>query len=437
MRYFYLTILILLQSVIDAAIFPDLKSNGLETSYEDYKTNPGLQKTMRHFQNEKDDNVQENIQMKHMKNDKNLNVYMDLLASKLAEYDHRGASRKHLNGHPIFNELENKRLRSLRRQRLTEDVDTSSDSSSRSRELKREMEERDEEWLLKKMQALNSSALRGDVANMAAARPWSVPCGDPIQHDMPWGTCMLNIQCEPEYRIYRGDSFCGKTKFVCCALQLTNYDLYKGLDLSAAGTSFSTDSNEDYYNKILGSREIEHKKNRRERKQRKLDRAKRKKKMIKSIKRIVQEIKSILNKAYSNATNIRQKRTSRIRQMIYKMKEQFRLDRKAVITAHHSELKGKDLALQAKLNRIKNLNEEFMTNDTFRSIIINGTVDKEKLQAVLRQYPQLQEYMKAERRVDGGDADTESEETVAQKLKIEDANPKMEYYDVEYGMMYF
>ncbi|XP_035449694.2 uncharacterized protein LOC118275733 [Spodoptera frugiperda] len=440
MRYFYLTILILTQSVIHAAIFPNLKTNVLETWNEDDKTRTDVQKAMRHFQNNKGENIQQKnlIQNKELKNDQNIDVYLDLLASKLAENDRRRASRKNFYGHPIFNELKNKRLRSLRRQRLSKD-DLFGDSSTNTKERERGNKEMEEAWLLKKMQALNSSTIRGDVANMAAARPWAVPCGDPIQHDMPWGTCMVQTQCEPEYRIYRGDSFCGQTRFICCALQPTNYDLYHAIDISAAeaGTSYSTDSDDAYRDKVMGSREVSKKRDRRQRRNRKLDRAKRKKKMIKSIKRIIQEIKDILNKAYSNATTVRQKRTTRLQQLVYNMKKQFRLDRKAVISAHHAELKDKDEAFQAKLNGVRGLNNAYMTNDTFRSIIINGTVDKEKLRSVLQQYPQLQEYMKAERRVDGGDADTESDEAVDLKLKLTDSKPAMDEYDLEYGMIYF
>ncbi|MFB9840646.1 hypothetical protein, partial [Actinoallomurus acaciae] len=113
-------------------------------------------------------------------------------------------------------------------------IDDGTSFSSSSRELQDWKDEWREHWIQKKYEAINSSMPAGDAVNMLAARPWGVPCGDPNQHDMPWGTCMLSLECDSELRIYRGDYFCGRTQFVCCGLQLTSYDMYQGFDVSFA-----------------------------------------------------------------------------------------------------------------------------------------------------------------------------------------------------------
>ncbi|XP_022817906.1 uncharacterized protein LOC111350519 [Spodoptera litura] len=302
-------------------------------------------------------------------------------------------------------------------------------------------EEWDDHWMQKKLEALNSSQVRGDVINMAGARPWAFPCGDPGQHDLPWGTCMLAQECDAEYRIYRGDSFCGRTSLVCCALQLSNYDFYHGIDISFGGTSYSSNSQEDAIH-IVGSKERKRRLEKKEKERRKHDRARRKKKMQKSIKSIVQEVKTILNKAFKNGTSERQRKINRIRDYINNMKKQYRKDRENLVKLHHDQMIVTDEKFQVKLNQVKGLNQAFMTNDTFRDIIVNGTINKDKLTVLLREQPQLTQYFKT-RRSGGGepylgpDKEVTGEDKYKHERQVMDTKSKSQEYDVEYGVLYY
>lgn len=267
---------------------------------------------------------------------------------------------------------------------------------------------------------------------------------------MPWGSCMLAVECEPEYRIYRGDYFCGRTSYVCCALLVTNYDMYQGLDMSFEGSSFQTDSNEK-------DREDNKKKDKKKRssqkRKRKRERNKRKKKIQKSIKRIVKEIRSILNKAYRNGTSQRKKKTRELKRLIELMKRQYRKDRKAVVNVHESELVKIDEKLQAKLDKIKGVNENYMANDTFRDIVVNGTINKAKLRNFLRTHPELAELFKHRRtglnlkpgvleldsnsEMEGPNSEIEVPKSEIVKQKPKKRSHKMFDYDVEYGMLYY
>lgn len=287
--------------------------------------------------------------------------------------------------------------------------------------------------------------------------PWAFPCGDPGQHDLPWGTCMLAPECDAEYRIYRGDSFCGRTSLVCCALQLSNYDFYHGIDISFGASSYSTtSSDEDMI--ILGPKERKERQERKAREKRKQERAKRKDRLEKSIKKIVKEVKDILSRAFKNGTMERKKQVDRIREYIKKMKKQYREDRKNLINMHHAEMKVNDEKLQIKLNQIRGLNLAFMTNATFRDIIVNGTVNKEKLIKLLREHPELTQYFQNRRSGGGGpylgpvqeathedqhehayehEYEQEHEREHVRKRKVMDANTKSQEYDVEYGVLYY
>ncbi|KAJ8723697.1 hypothetical protein PYW07_007677 [Mythimna separata] len=331
---------------------------------------------------------------------------------------------------PVLNELR-RRAEEVKRRRGSS---SESESSSTDSEEQFWKDQWDEHWMQKKFEALNSSLLRGDVVNMAAARPWGVPCGDPNQHDAPWGTCMLPAECDAEYRIYRGDYFCGRTAYICCALLVTNYDMYQGLDVSFEGSSFQTDS----FEKKRDSKKKGKKSRDSKKRKRKNERERRKKKIAKSIRRIVSEIRSILTKAYRNGTAQRKKKTRELKKFIELMKKQYRKDRKAVVNVHEYELVKIDENLKKKLDKIKGVNEAYMTNDTFRDIVVNGTVNKEKLRTFLRQHPDLAEAFKHRRtglNLKPGVAleqDSEVEEPESKEKK-----PKVLDYDLEYGMLYY
>ncbi|XP_063831071.1 uncharacterized protein LOC135080350 [Ostrinia nubilalis] len=291
-------------------------------------------------------------------------------------------------------------------------------SSSSSVELQDWKDEWKEHWIQKKFDAINSSAPRGDTVNMLAARPWGVPCGDPNQHDMPWGSCMLPMECESEYRIYRGDYFCGRTQFVCCALQLTTYDMYQGFDVSFADSSLATDS-EEKRNREMGSKERRRKKKAREKRRRRRQRLKRKRQIKRNIRKIIKEIKRILNRAYRNGTTERKRKTKQLKKFIKSLKKQYKKDRYAVKNIHEYELLKIDEELQKKLKQIMGLNKDFISNSTFRDIIVNGTVTKEGVRMLVEAYPELRPIIDRTRR-----------------NNYEDRPDYLEY-DIEYGLLYY
>ncbi|XP_026753177.3 uncharacterized protein LOC113513384 [Galleria mellonella] len=303
-------------------------------------------------------------------------------------------------------------LNYLKRRAGSSRVLSTSNSESSSRELK----DWKEHWIQKKFEAANATPIRGDDVNMVAARSWGVPCGDPNQHDIPWGTCMLPMECEAEYRIYRGDYLCGWTQFVCCSLQLTTYDMYQRFDISFADSSLATDS-EEKRNKGKSLKERKGRKRLMKKKKRKRERLKRKRKIKRNIKKIIKEIRKILNKSYSNGTTARKKKTKQLKAFIQHLKKQFKNDRKHVKNIHELELMKIDSALQTKLNQIRNMNQDFIKNSTFRDIVVNGTITKEGARMLVAAYPELASYLKTRR----------------------SGNRPKDYmdYDIKYGLVYY
>nr|XP_021199166.2 uncharacterized protein LOC110382799 [Helicoverpa armigera] len=381
-------------------------------------------------------NIVKNIR----KHEDNLNIGLDLAPSKLTETVDKRIGRGYFHMDPVFNALKRRRSENFRR-RASESEVVDDDSSEMERYW---MDEWDENWMQKKFEALNSTLPRGDVINMVAARPWGVPCGDPNQHDMPWGSCMLPMECDAEYRVYRGDYFCGRTAYVCCALQVTNYDMYQGNDISFEGSSFSTDSNEK--NAKAGSKEEARKERERERSERKKERERRKRKIRKSIQRIVAEIRKILNRAYRNGTTQRKRKTRELKKFIEMMKKQYRKDRKSVVNVHEYEMVKIDEKLQAQLDKIGSMNEAFMNNDTFREIVVNGTINKHKLAALLRSNPKYAKLFKGRRsrvqlqpvRIDPLTEKPFDEESSSDiEAAILAKGPPQHNYDVELGVLYY
>lgn len=231
---------------------------------------------------------------------------------------------------------------------------------------------------------------------------------------------MLPMECEAEYRIYRGDYFCGRTKFICCALQLTNYDLYAGFDVSFADSSLATDS-EEKKNRERGSKERKRRKKIRDRKRRLRDRLKRKRKIKRTIGKIIREIKKILNRSYRNGTTSRKKKTKQLKKFIKNMKKQYIKDRKSVKDIHEMELIKIDAALMKRLLEIRGMNNQYVKNATFRDIIANGTINKQNARMLIKAYPELAGMLQTRRRG-----------------KSRGDRPK-DYldYDIEYGYLYY
>lgn len=233
---------------------------------------------------------------------------------------------------------------------------------------------------------------------------------------MPWGTCMLPMECESEYRIYRGDSFCGRTQFVCCALQLNTYDMYQGFDVSFADSSLATDTEEK---KNRGKSSKKKRKEKRRRDKRKRDRDKRKKIIKKNIRKIIREIRKILSRTYRNGTTARKMKTKQLKRFIKQLKKQYRNDRESVKDIHTLEMVKIDADLMKRLNQIKEVNNNFIKNSTFRDILTNGEMSQKGLRMLLEAYPELATYISTRRRVN--------------------QNPFKDYldYDIEYGLTYY
>lgn len=228
---------------------------------------------------------------------------------------------------------------------------------------------------------------------------------------------MLPMECEPEYRIYRGDYFCGRTKFICCALQVTNYDLYAGFDVSFADSDLDTDSDEKK-NRERSSKERKRRRKRRDRKRRLRERNKRKRKIKKTIRRIVREIRKILNRSFRNGTTARKRKTKQLKKFIEDMKKQYIKERKAVQDIHETELIKIDAALQKRLNEIKSMNQQYIKNATFRDIVVNGTISKQNARMLVAAYPELADML-----------DTRRSGSRKQKDYLD--------YDIEYGYLYY
>ncbi|XP_063895834.1 uncharacterized protein LOC110382798 [Helicoverpa armigera] len=456
MRYLYIFLLILSLSAIKGSVYTNLKDNVLRNAamLDESKKDTGASKSptgsMRYYQNkkqqdEKDKKSAQNkatVLKKVRTHEDTLNLGKDI-ASKMTENIDKRIAKEYFLMDPVLNELRHRRYRGLAKskdfRRHKKQVEEEEPQTSSDLEMKFWLDEWDEHWMQKKFEALNSSQPRGDVVNMAAARPWAVPCGDPNQHDMPWGNCMLPPECDAEYRIYRGDSFCGRTAYVCCGLQVTNYDMYQGLDISFEGSSFSTDSNEK--NAQTGSKEEDNKKKEAERNKRKRDRDRRKRKIRESIRRIVSEIQKILDRAYRNGTTQRKRKTKELKKFIELLKKQFRKDRKSIVNVHQVEMVKIDDGLQARLDQIGDMNENFMSNDTFRDIVVNGTVNKDKLAQYIRVHPELAKIFK-NRRMGSIEVNPEKIEEphdpgpLGEQLTRENKEPVIDY-DVEYGMLYY
>lgn len=225
---------------------------------------------------------------------------------------------------------------------------------------------------------------------------------------------MLSMECEPEYRIYRGDIYCGRTSFVCCALEVTTYDMYQGFDVSFDDKSLSTDSEE------IKHRGDEKKKKTKDRKRRKDARARRKKKIKSTIKKIMKEINTILSKIYQNSTKQKSKKTRQMKKFIKKLKQEYKKDRLAVIDLHEEIMIKIDAALMKKLYQIRDMNTNFMKNATFANIVVNGTMSKEGARMLIQAYPELETFINDGRR-------TSSRKNTPDYLE----------YDVEYGFLYY
>lgn len=191
--------------------------------------------------------------------------------------------------------------------------------------------------------------------------------------------------------------------------------MYQGFDVSFADSDLSTDS-EEKRNRGKGSKEKNKRRKKRERRRRKRDRLRRKRKIKKNIRKIIREIRKILHRVYRNGTTARKKRTKQLKKFIKELKKRYKKDRQSVKEIHEVDLIKIDANLQKKLDEIRNVNQDFMKNATFRDIIVNGATNKQGARMLVQAYPDLAVYL-ADKTRRTGDNDHD--------------------YDVEYGMLYY
>ncbi|XP_061722141.1 uncharacterized protein LOC133528686 [Cydia pomonella] len=345
-----------------------------------------------------------NLISKYLQNRSVRDDFDNLIASKKANTVKRVRdSIERLNDENLMNNVATKSnlrigyqldpiLNKVRRQ--GNEDDSLSDSGSSSREFRDWKEEWNEMWNKMKLETKNfTTRLEGDVVNMAAARPWGVPCGDPSRHDMPWGTCVLPAECNAEYRIFKGDYFCGRTQFICCSLNFHTYDLYQGLSVSLDESSMEIDSAVERERAKKKTSKERQKRTDRRRKRRKRLREERKRKIRRAIARIIKEVRRILDKAYKNGSKIRKRKTNTMKKFIKFLKRQYKLDRESAKDIHEMQMLEVDQEFMDRLNQIKELNSEFMTNDTFRNIVVNKTLTLRGAKMLAEAYPELQGFL--------------------------------------------
>lgn len=221
--------------------------------------------------------------------------------------------------------------------------------------------------------------------------PWTAPCGDPHQHDLAWGSCTLASQCDGEYRIYRGDIYCGRSALVCCAVLYNTHDLYQGFDISFADTE--TDSSGEKRKLDLGSVRLKRKKRRHGRIKR-YRRRKRAKRLIKKrIRRIVHHLRKILNRAFRNATSDRKRKMEQLIKLIKDMKKKFNDERRVAINTVHGDIDGINTDLTKKLIQLDSVNAHFLINETFREFLIRYNISSKELRLLDSVNPKLLEYL--------------------------------------------
>ncbi|KAJ8723696.1 hypothetical protein PYW07_007676 [Mythimna separata] len=290
------------------------------------------------------------------------------------------------------------------------------------------------------LEALNATeGKKREIApNMKMAAPSGIPCGDPDQHDFPWGTCLRPYECEEEFRIHRGDMSCGRSWYVCCSYVDTTYDLYQAAAMSFEhDNSLTTDSDID-----KGYRDS-HEKNKRDHLQRKHEKNKRKrtkrllkKKIRHSITKIITEITKMLQKAYRNSTSLRISKAKAMMDFIKEMKKQYRKDRQRLVDGYEFDILKYDREMEASLIKIQGVNEAYMNNATFRDIVTNGTVNQKELRKLQREHPVLSLFFKSRRM--GGDFEPEQtgqEEPKSEKeeLDLDNEEPRLEKEELDLG----
>ncbi|CAB3248767.1 unnamed protein product [Arctia plantaginis] len=239
------------------------------------------------------------------------------------------------------------------------------------------------------IEQLNTGA-HPDKVHMMAARPWSAPCGDPHQHDWAWGSCTLAAQCDGEYRIYRGDLYCGRSALVCCSVLYTTHDLYQGLDISFTDTE--TDSSGEKRKIDLGSVRLKRKKKHDDRIRRKRRRKRAKWLIKKKIRKVVHHLRKILNRAFRNVTSDRKRKMEALIKLIKHLRNKFHDERRIAIKKVHGDIEDVHGDLTKTLIQLDSVNAHFLINETFREFLRRYNISSKELRSLDSVNPKLLEY---------------------------------------------
>lgn len=255
------------------------------------------------------------------------------------------------------------------------------------------------------------------------------------QQDYAIGSCTLPYECPPELRIFRGDYQCGRNSFICCSGIYQEHDVYEAFDPTTVETSAFSTSSEEIRLAHRGSRETRGRKRLRKRNRTLKARYRRKRFIKKTIRKLAKEVRKELNRAFRNSTENRRHVIRNLKILIRKMKEKFRDERHVAKFQQDLDLANINLNLAEKLKKIRGLNYNFLTNDTFRSIIVNGSAARsgpklfEAYPELDEAYPELAEEAPETRRSGGN--------MMAKKKRKKRKYKKKDYleYDIEFGVL--
>ncbi|XP_075983025.1 uncharacterized protein LOC142981194 [Anticarsia gemmatalis] len=270
------------------------------------------------------------------------------------------------------------------------DSSTSAELAQWREDFQKDLKKRKADVLESLLNGTGGRPLRNTL-NMAVARPWGIPCGDPNVHDQPWGTCLLPMQCEAEYRIYGGDRSCKYTQFICCLVQETQHDMSEDFD-TVDETSGSSDT-EEKRRERLGSKEMRRRKRARRKYRRIKERQISKTKIKKLIRNIGRQIDKILVSTYRGYQKVKPMREIMVHKYIKDLKRQFKMDRKIILNLHQRDVNKMIHQVRNKFGNIKKIDFNEVMNGTFKELLNRASLTKDGLRMLNDSYPELAEYL--------------------------------------------
>lgn len=110
------------------------------------------------------------------------------------------------------------------------------------------------------------------------------------------------------------------------------------------------------------------------------------------IRRVVGLIRKHLNRAFRNNTQKRAFATKNLKMLINAMKKKYIKNRHTALGLFETDRIRITTELSNRLSQIKVINQHFLTNDTFRELVVNGTMRKTVARQLLEKYPELVEF---------------------------------------------